>query len=223
MGQASEGRTAARREGIEGLACRKRRQAVLGRKSKRHPSMRCTCAANTPLQLSACCCPHLLPQVLRCIDNETIQPDELSDLKEDMDMYLVGWGAGGFGWVRGVFTITVKGMRAQQQHGRGRNVDADCPRRAVRAQCPRLDSPEPAPGRLLMRMHCITPRASQPFCCAYARTQGSEDGDDSGMDMTHVDDMYVMFQVRGCACGECGVWGVGWDCGGVNGWTALMG
>ncbi|PNW84264.1 hypothetical protein CHLRE_04g227350v5 [Chlamydomonas reinhardtii] len=54
-----------------------------------------------------------LEKVLRCIDNETIQPDELSDLKEDMDMYL-----------------------------------------------------------------------------------GSEDGDDSGMDMTHVDDMYVMFQDR---------------------------
>ncbi|GLC40209.1 hypothetical protein PLESTB_000675400 [Pleodorina starrii] len=29
-----------------------------------------------------------LEKVLRCIDNETIQPDELSDLKEDMDMYL---------------------------------------------------------------------------------------------------------------------------------------
>ncbi|KAG2452201.1 hypothetical protein HYH02_003232 [Chlamydomonas schloesseri] len=54
-----------------------------------------------------------LEKVLRCIDNETIQPDELSDLKEDMDMYL-----------------------------------------------------------------------------------GSEDGDDSGMDMTNVDDMYAMFQDR---------------------------
>ena len=34
------------------------------------------------------------PQVLRCIDNETIQPDELSDLKDDMDAYLVGRGKG---------------------------------------------------------------------------------------------------------------------------------
>ncbi|GLI70979.1 hypothetical protein VaNZ11_016083 [Volvox africanus] len=29
-----------------------------------------------------------LEKVLRCIDNETIQPDELSDLKEDVDLYL---------------------------------------------------------------------------------------------------------------------------------------
>ncbi len=33
-----------------------------------------------------------LEKVLRCIDNETIQPDELSDLKADMEMYLVGSG-----------------------------------------------------------------------------------------------------------------------------------
>eukprot|EP00983_Pelagomonas_calceolata_P032234 1011668-Pelagomonas_calceolata.AAC.3 len=31
-----------------------------------------------------------LEKVLRCIDNETIHPDELEDLKSDMEMYLVG-------------------------------------------------------------------------------------------------------------------------------------
>jgi len=30
-----------------------------------------------------------LEKVLRCIDNETIQPDELEDLKNDLDSYLV--------------------------------------------------------------------------------------------------------------------------------------
>jgi len=33
-----------------------------------------------------------LEKVLRCIDNETIHPDELEDLKTDMEMYLVGRG-----------------------------------------------------------------------------------------------------------------------------------
>ena len=32
---------------------------------------------------------HTHTQVLRCIDNETIHPDELEDLKADMEMYLV--------------------------------------------------------------------------------------------------------------------------------------
>ncbi len=32
-----------------------------------------------------------LEKVLRCIDNETITPDELEDLKNDMEMYLVRW------------------------------------------------------------------------------------------------------------------------------------
>ncbi len=30
-----------------------------------------------------------LEKVLRCIDNEAIQPDELEDLKNDLEMYLV--------------------------------------------------------------------------------------------------------------------------------------
>ena len=30
-----------------------------------------------------------LEKVLRCIDNETIQPDELDDLKADLESYLV--------------------------------------------------------------------------------------------------------------------------------------
>jgi CCR4-NOT transcription complex subunit 3 len=30
-----------------------------------------------------------LEKVLRCIDNETIQPEELENLKGDMEMYLV--------------------------------------------------------------------------------------------------------------------------------------
>lgn len=31
-----------------------------------------------------------LEKLLRCIDNETITPDEMEDLKTDLDMYLVG-------------------------------------------------------------------------------------------------------------------------------------
>lgn len=31
-----------------------------------------------------------LEKLLRCIDNETITPDEMDDLKSDLDMYLVG-------------------------------------------------------------------------------------------------------------------------------------
>ncbi|EFJ47006.1 hypothetical protein VOLCADRAFT_92540 [Volvox carteri f. nagariensis] len=104
-----------------------------------------------------------LEKVLRCIDNETIQPDELSDLKEEMDLYLLTtddtvWGAG----VR-------CGLGRRETGGEGGWVGAE----ATGDEAPLTTS-------------------QTGILCA----QNTEDGEDMGMDLSNVDDMYGMFQDR---------------------------
>jgi hypothetical protein len=153
----------------------------------------CSVAGPPQLPPHMCCgaSPSARAQVLRCIDNDTIEPDEagMEGLKTDMDIYLVSAGGHGPGVTRALgqgpwlsmgrgAAIGAMGIGRSCMHCRGGRVLPLC--RDWMGQAKVIRQPRWAPQIVASHLKLSTPPPPPQ----------NDECEDNGLDVRDVDGMY---------------------------------